>query len=65
MVKTYSAAAVFLLCRMKSPPFSLGVGVGILSVSLGGSVLTGIWPGERIVDKVSRFLDIEESFIDS
>ena len=26
-------------------------------------LLIGIWPGERIVDKVSRFVDIEESYI--
>ena len=29
------------------------------------NLLTGIWPGERIVDKVSRFVDIEESCNDS
>ena len=28
-------------------------------------LLIGIWPGERIVDKVSRFVGIEESCIDS
>ena len=28
-----------------------------------GKVLIGLWPGERIVDKVSRFVDIEESGI--
>ena len=27
--KAYSAAAVFLSCRMKSPIFSLGVGAGV------------------------------------
>ena len=47
MVKTYSAAAVFLSCRMKSPVFSLGMGVNILSVSLGGSAPLS-WLGPRL-----------------
>ena len=36
--KTYSAAAVSLSCRMKSPAFSFAVGVGVdaLDVFLGG-----------------------------
>ena len=41
---------------------------GLTTLWAGGRkeiLLTGIWPGERIVDKVSRFVDIEESCIDS
>ena len=47
VVDTYSAAAVSLLCRMKSPLFSLGAGDDVLDVFLGGSTplsRLGLWP---------------------
>lgn len=61
MVKTYSATAFSLSCRVKSPVFSLGTGVGILGIGSrlcagiggispcggagGGSGIGGISPG--------------------
>ena len=58
MVNTYSAAAVSLSCRIKSPFFSLGV-VDVLDVFLGGSAplsSLGLWP--LFADKIFKDLYI-------
>ena len=62
MVKTYSAAAVFLLCRMKSPVFSLGMGVDILSVSLSVS-LGGSAPLSRLGLRLNPFSNLPKRLL--
>lgn len=42
MVKTYSTTTVSLSCRVKSPIFSIGVGVGTLDICFEGSPLSGL-----------------------
>ena len=59
MAKPYSAAAVSLSCRMKSPFLSLGAGVDVLDVFLGGSAPLS-WLGLRplFTDKIFNILCI-------
>jgi hypothetical protein len=57
LVKTYSAAAVSLSCRTKSPLFSLGVGVDALDIILGGLLpLSNVGLRPRFAIKIQKGL---------